>query len=92
MAPWSLFSRRWVYFLWQRGGWRKKQLLYPLAWFAAVFVVLSLALGKQPSTSCRSTRRGAALRRVVEAVVRRGVRGDRLGEAAAYAIAAVFVS
>jgi hypothetical protein len=48
MAPWSLFFPALAIFLYQR---RRRlvedELLYPLAWFAAVFVVLSLALGKR---------------------------------------------
>jgi len=48
MAPWSLFFPALAIYLFrQRRQLAKKELLYPLAWFAAVFVVLSLALGKR---------------------------------------------
>lgn len=48
MAPWSLFFPALVLFVWQkRRRLAEEELLYPLAWFAAVFVVLSLALGKR---------------------------------------------
>ena len=47
-APWSLFFPALAIFLFrQRRRLAEKELLYPLAWFAAVFVVLSLALGKR---------------------------------------------
>lgn len=48
MAPWSLFFPALAIFLFrQRHRLAEKELLYPLAWFGAVFVVLSLALGKR---------------------------------------------
>lgn len=48
MAPWSLFFPALVIYLFRRRDrLPEKELLYPLAWFAAVFVVLSLALGKR---------------------------------------------
>jgi dolichyl-phosphate-mannose-protein mannosyltransferase len=47
-APWSLFFPALAIFLFRhRRRLAEKQLLYPLSWFAAVFVVLSLALGKR---------------------------------------------
>jgi 4-amino-4-deoxy-L-arabinose transferase-like glycosyltransferase len=48
MAPWSLFFPALAIFLFrQRRRLAEKELLYPLAWFGAVFVVLSFALGKR---------------------------------------------
>jgi 4-amino-4-deoxy-L-arabinose transferase-like glycosyltransferase len=48
MAPWSLFLPGLGIFLFrQRRRLAEKELLYPLVWFGAVFVVLSLALGKR---------------------------------------------
>jgi 4-amino-4-deoxy-L-arabinose transferase-like glycosyltransferase len=48
MAPWSLFFPALAIFLFhERRRFAEKELLYPLAWFAAVFVVLSIALGKR---------------------------------------------
>ncbi len=48
MAPWSLFFPALAIYLFrQRRRLAEKELLYPLVWFAAVFVVLSLALGKR---------------------------------------------
>jgi hypothetical protein len=48
MAPWSLFFPALGIFLWQRRRrLQEDELLYPLLWFATVFVVLSLALGKR---------------------------------------------
>lgn len=48
MAPWSLFFPALAIFLFRR---RRRlaeiEALYPLVWFAAVFVVLSIALGKR---------------------------------------------
>ena len=48
MAPWSLFLPALAIYLFRRRGrLAEKELLYPLAWFAGVFIVLSLALGKR---------------------------------------------
>src|SRR5262249_50056594 len=48
MAPWSLFFPGLAIYLYRRRRQlAEKELLYPLAWFAAGFVVLSLALGKR---------------------------------------------
>jgi 4-amino-4-deoxy-L-arabinose transferase-like glycosyltransferase len=48
MAPWSLFlPALGIFFFRQRRHLADKGLLYPLVWFGAVFVVLSLALGKR---------------------------------------------
>jgi 4-amino-4-deoxy-L-arabinose transferase-like glycosyltransferase len=48
MAPWSLFFPALAIFLFhERRRLAEAELLYPLVWFAAVFVVLSIALGKR---------------------------------------------
>jgi 4-amino-4-deoxy-L-arabinose transferase-like glycosyltransferase len=48
MAPWSLFFPALAIFLWrQRRRLAETELLYPLIWFATLFVVISLALGKR---------------------------------------------
>lgn len=48
MAPWSLFFPALGIFLWQRRRrLAEEDLLYPLVWFGAVLVILSLALGKR---------------------------------------------
>ncbi len=48
MAPWSLFFPALGIFLWQRRRrLAEEELLYPLVWFGAVLVILSLALGKR---------------------------------------------
>jgi 4-amino-4-deoxy-L-arabinose transferase-like glycosyltransferase len=49
MAPWSLFFPALAIFLFhERRRLAEEELLYPLAWFGAVFIVLSIALGKRP--------------------------------------------
>lgn len=48
MAPWSLFFPALAIFLFhRRQRLAEAELLYPLAWFGAVFIVLSIALGKR---------------------------------------------
>ncbi len=48
MAPWSLFFPALAIYLFRRRRrLTEKELLYPLVWFTAVFVVLSVALGKR---------------------------------------------
>ncbi|HEY2990592.1 MAG TPA: glycosyltransferase family 39 protein [Candidatus Binatia bacterium] len=48
MAPWSVFFPALAIFLFQqRRRLAEAELLYPLIWFASVFVLVSLALGKR---------------------------------------------
>ncbi len=47
MAPWSLFFPALAIFLFQRRRLVEEEWLYPLVWLGAVFVVLSIALGKR---------------------------------------------
>ncbi len=49
LAPWSLFLPSLAIFLYQqRRRLDEEKLLYPLIWFAAVFVAASLSIGKRP--------------------------------------------
>ena len=49
LAPWSLFLPSLAIFLYQqRRRLDDEKLLYPLIWFAAVFIAASLSIGKRP--------------------------------------------
>ncbi len=92
MAPWSLFFPALAIYLFRRRrSLAEKELLYPLVWFAAVFVVLSLALGKRSVYILPLYPAAALLFGAWWSDLARGASEERAwAKAAAYAIAAAF--
>ncbi|HEY1267528.1 MAG TPA: glycosyltransferase family 39 protein [Candidatus Binatia bacterium] len=93
MAPWSLFFPALAIYLFRRRRQlSEKELLYPVVWFAAIFVVLSLALGKRSVYILPLYPAVALLFAAWWSDLSLGLSAEtRWAKTAVYAIAAVFV-